>query len=132
MKKKNSFGISIGASSILVIIVILALVCFAGLSLASANADYSLCKKLSDRTQSYYETVSKTYEILAEEYKKEPSVNDRPFTVNSILNENQELQVEAVLSPSANDNLRYSIKKFEIVTVHEEALDNSLSLLIGN
>lgn len=132
MKKKNSFGISIGASSILVIIVILALVCFAGLSLASANADYLLCQKLSDRTQNYYEAVSKAYENLAEEYQKEPSGKDRPLTFNYSISDNQELQVNALLSPSNTPDSRYSISKFEIVTLREEELDDSLSLLIGH
>ena len=59
MKKKKTYGMNIGASSLLIIIVILCLVCFAGLSAVSALADYRLSEKLSARTTAYYEAVSK-------------------------------------------------------------------------
>ena len=59
MNKKKSYGLNIGASSVLVIMVILSLVCFAGLSFASANADYRLSSKLAERTTAYYEACNK-------------------------------------------------------------------------
>ena len=37
MKKEKTYGMNIGASSLLIIIVILCLVCFAGLSAVSAS-----------------------------------------------------------------------------------------------
>lgn len=128
MKKNKSFGISIGASSMLVIIVILALICFAGLSLASSNADYQLCLKLADRTQSYYGAVSRAYEQLALECQKEPSLQEDSISINEAINENQQLCVDALIHPSST--LHYSIQKFKIVTVSEEMPDTSLSLLI--
>ena len=45
MKRNRDFGLSIGAPSIVVIMVILCLVCFAGLSIVSANADFTLSRK---------------------------------------------------------------------------------------
>lgn len=53
-KKKRSFGISIGSSSILVVFVVLCLTTFATLSLVSANADYRLSRKTADAAASYY------------------------------------------------------------------------------
>lgn len=132
MKKRKNFGISIGASSILVVIVILALVCFAGLSLASANADYSLCNKLSDRTHNYYDAVSKTYETIAKESASDAikgvTASERSVNTNYAINDNQELHVEISLHPASGQ--RYEIKKFKIETINEEELDDSLSLLI--
>lgn len=128
MKKNKSFGISIGASSMLVIIIILALICFAGLSLASSNADYQLCLKLADRTQSYYGAVSRVYEQLAQECQKEPSLQEDSISLNEAINENQQLCVDATIHSS--DKLRYSIQKFKIETITEEVPDTSLSLLL--
>lgn len=53
-KKKRSFGISIGSSSILVVFVVLCLTTFATLSLVSANADYRLSRKTADAAAAYY------------------------------------------------------------------------------
>ena len=55
MKRNRDFGLSIGAPSIVVIMVILCLVCFAGLSIVSANADLTLSRKLAERTSAYYQ-----------------------------------------------------------------------------
>ena len=65
MNRKKSYGISVGTSSILVIIVILSLVCFAGLSVVSANADYRLSQKLAERTTTYYQATSMANRDLA-------------------------------------------------------------------
>lgn len=127
MKNKYSFGLNIGASSILVIVVILCLVSFAGLSLASANADYQLSKKLSDRTTSYYEAVSNAYTDI---YNKKESSSENSFEKTYIINENQQLYVSACLNSENKDN--YSIQTFKIKTIKEPELDSSLSLLLSN
>lgn len=128
MSKRRSFGISIGASSILVILVILTLVCFAGLSLASSSADQKLCRKLADRTEKYYEATSMAYADLCEASKKE-SAGANSFSKLYEINENQSLQVEAIINPS--DGSSYKITVFKVVTVKEPEIDDSLSLLIN-
>lgn len=55
MQKKDSGGINIGTSSVLVTFVLLALVTFAALSYMSAKSDYTLSKEVADRTASYYD-----------------------------------------------------------------------------
>lgn len=55
MQKKNSGGINIGTSSVLVTFVLLALVTFAALTYMSAKSDYTLSKEVADRTASYYD-----------------------------------------------------------------------------
>ncbi len=127
MKKKTTFGLNVGASSILVIVVILCLVCFAGLSVASANADYQLSLKLANRTSDYYEACSQAHRALNAE-KKEFS-EENPFQYSYPINDNQELRVEASLDPEADS---YHILKWQIVTVHEPEMDQSLTLLLGN
>jgi len=126
MSKKRISGTNIGASSILIIVIILSLVSFAGLSLASANADYKLCRKLADRTTDYYAATSKAYEELARECGGNKDESSR-VSLNIAINDVQELCVEALLHPA--DNERYRISKFMVVNVNEPELDNSLSLL---
>ncbi len=65
-KKKRSFGISIGSSSILVVFVVLCLTTFATLSLVSANADYRLSRKTADAAASYYALDAAGEELLAD------------------------------------------------------------------
>ncbi|MCR5501602.1 MAG: hypothetical protein K6F53_01185 [Lachnospiraceae bacterium] len=127
MKKRASFGLNTGVSSILVIVVILCLVCFAGLSLASANADSQLSDKLAERTKSYYGACSEGYRALYE--AKKDSSSEDPFIRDIPMNENQALRIEAVLSPETGN---YEITRWQIVTISEPELDHSLTLYTGN
>lgn len=54
-KKKNSRGINIGTSSILVTFVLLCLVTFAALTYLSAQSDYNLSVQAARRTNYYYD-----------------------------------------------------------------------------
>ena len=128
MKKRKSFGISIGASSIMVIIVILTLICFAGLSLSSANADYQLSLKLAERTKSYYDATSTAYEHLQKQKELSNGV-ENSFNEQIPINDNQMLELKALLLSDANSN-NYEIKSFKIINIKQPDLDDSLSLLL--
>lgn len=150
MNRKKSYGISVGTSSILVIIVILSLVCFAGLSVVSANADYRLSQKLAQRTTTYYEATSlahkdlslldsKLREIYATsssssdyENKIKESLSDS-LTYSYVISDSQSLivAVTPVYPVNATDGL-FTIDYFQIVTTDEPIPDTSLSLLLGN
>lgn len=65
MNKRHGIRVHVGASSILLIFVILCLVSFAVLSLSSAEADLRLTSKVSDRTSAYYEACNKAESNLA-------------------------------------------------------------------
>ena len=130
MKKTNNFNLNIGASSILVIVIILTLVSFAGLSVASASADYRLSKRLADRSSAYYNAVSCAYKDLSEIKKESSSSSDNSFEKTYPINENQSLSVIADLNPS--DGKSYALKSFNVITISEPEIDNSLSLLLGN
>lgn len=64
-RKRNDFSLNIGTSSILFIFVVLCLVSFAILSLASSLSDNKLSKKVLDYTVSYSEACNDAYERLA-------------------------------------------------------------------
>ena len=132
MKKNRSFGMNIGTSSILVIVVILTLVCFAGLSLASSNADYQLCKKLADRTTAYYNATSMAYETLADETtagKSSDNEKEPSYKGSFKINDSQVLKVNAILNPADGSN--YILTSFDVVNVETPKLDTDLSLLLN-
>ena len=150
MNKKKSYGLNIGASSVLVIMVILSLVCFAGLSFASANADYRLSRKLADRTTAYYQACNDAYTIIgdlskdleavynssdsASDYKtkiKESLTDSLIFTCN--INENQALQVEiSPVYPASPNDLLYEITCWQIINLTIPELDESLPVFLGD
>ncbi len=66
MRAKQSTGINIGGSSILVIFVLLCLTTFATLSMVSANADYKLALKSAEALEKYYAADAVAEEVLAQ------------------------------------------------------------------
>lgn len=64
-KKKTEFSLNIGISSMLFIFIILCIVSFAVLSLASAQSDYRLSKKVYDHTKAYSEACNEAEERIA-------------------------------------------------------------------
>lgn len=150
MNKKKSYGVNVGTSSILVIIVILCLVCFAGLSIVSATADYKLSSKLAERTTSYYNASNLANEKLGElhhafltlyresatqeEYmqKIKESYGDS-LTASYSVNDLQSLivSIEPVYPEDENGNF-FKITQFQVITTEEVELDNSLPVLFGD
>lgn len=144
MENKKKSGSSIGASSLLVIIVVLCLVCFAALSITSANADLRLSQKLAERTSSYYGAcneaqitlknlcviLSSIYEESSneEEYnqKIKESLTDS-LSFSCPINENQILQVSvSPLYPSNASGDFLKITSWQIVNTTSLDLDKSL------
>lgn len=150
MHNKKRFGISVGLSSILIIIVILCLVCFAGLSIVSAAADYKLSNRLAERTTSYYEASSLANQKLAdldqvfrivyqessseEEYLKKikESYTDS-LTFSYPVSDTQALSVSVLpVYPEDETGSFFQVTSFQIVITEEMELNNSLPVLFGN
>lgn len=151
METKRSYGINIGASSILIIIVILCLVCFAGLSMASANADYGLSQKLAERTTAYYEAGNEAQLVLAQlsqklsvfyaestdkadyEQKIKESLLEDSFTFFVSINENQSLKVSiSALYPDSKDGDYLEINCWQVVNLTTPELDQTLPVFLGD
>ncbi|MBR6003766.1 MAG: hypothetical protein IK068_03485, partial [Lachnospiraceae bacterium] len=64
-KKKREFSLNVGVSSILFIFVILCLVSFSTLSLASAMSDYKLGNKVKNNTEMYFNACNEAEDDLA-------------------------------------------------------------------
>lgn len=144
MKGKKRYGLNIGTSSILIIIVILCLVCFSGLSITSANADYRLSKRLADRTTAYYDACNQAQSALATlsekleafyqqssskadyENKIKESLQDS-LTFSYLINENQILQVSvSPLYPDTAEGDFIEITGWQVINITTPELDNSL------
>lgn len=144
METKKRAGLNIGASSLLVIIVILSLVCFAALSITSASADLRLTRKLADRTASYYnacneaqttlknlsDALSSIYEESSDEdaymQKIKESLTDS-LTFSYSINENQMLKISvSPLYPENTSGNFLEITCWQIVNLASPELDESL------
>ena len=150
MRNKKSYGVNIGTSSILVIIVILCLICFAGLSIVSANADFKLSEKLADRTTSYYAATSRANEDLAAIDKEfahiyQESTGEKDYfakikesysdslTFDYSINDMQSLIVTInPVYPSNLDGDFFTVSRFQIVTTDEPEMDQSLPVFTSN
>lgn len=150
MKGKKRYGLNIGTSSILIIIVILCLVCFSGLSITSANADYRLSKRLADRTTAYYDACNQAQSALATlsekleafyqqssskadyENKIKESLQDS-LTFSYLINENQILQVSvSPLYPDTAEGDFIEITGWQVINITTPELDNSLPVFGSN
>lgn len=150
MNPKKTYGVNIGTSSILIIIVILCLVSFAGLSVVSANADYKLSQKLADRTTAYYRASSLANERLAalhhelsDIYRESSSEDSFYQTIKEscsdslrfscIVSDTQVLSVsvEPVYPADATDSFFY-ITDFSVVAAAAPELDDTLPVFLGN
>lgn len=129
MNKKRRFGLNIGAPSMVVIMVILCLVCFAGLSMVSANADLTLSRKMAERTTAYYDACNAAQQALLEASKKEPFEDS--FSNTYPINENQILSVKAIWNTDA-DVPSYTITEWEVITTSVPELDTSLPVLFSD
>lgn len=110
--------------------VILCLVCFAGLSIVSANADLTLSRKLAERTSAYYQACNEAQEDLLEASKKEPLEDS--FSCDYVMNENQILSVNASFLEAASGERTYTITRWQVVTTQTPELDQSLPVFTGN
>ena len=147
MAKKKSYGISTGTSSLLVIIVILSLICFAGLSIVSASADYKLSQKLATRTSAYYQGTSDANQQLASLHEAfsqiyaESTDADSYFakikesyadslTYSYPISDTHSLKVAVhALYPENADGAFFAIDQFQIISTQELQLDESLPVL---
>lgn len=158
MEKKNYPAVNIGSASMLVIFIILCLVTFSVLSVASTNSDRTYAQNVADRTEQYYNACNKAEEVLAAidsvisasyrqygaDYLKEgaallpASLSDVPlesadFPVISFsvrLNESQELFVAFKLqTPSDSASALYQILSWKEISTEDWNYDEPLNLM---
>lgn len=133
-KTKQSFGMNIGSTSILLIFVILCLVSFAVLSIVSANADSKLTQKVLDRTTAYYEACNSAETALAAVDNTLRSVYESSSDSESYfeavghnksyaipVSDLQTLQVTIeILYPENDEDTFYRITNWQVITTDVE------------
>ena len=148
-KSNNSSFFNIGSSSLLVVFLVLVLVTFAALSLATANNDLSYSKQLADRRTSYYEATSEANQIIADldkalmsgtysddyEIKSEKasdiSVEKDTISFKIDFTDSQALDVELKLTSEdgSDEYIYYEITKWQTVSTKEWNADDHVNLI---
>lgn len=138
--KNNSQNVNIGSSSILMIFVVLCLISFATLSIASSKSDYNLSDKFAQKTSAYYlacNSAERSIASIDQSLKQTASslTEAEYFTVvgNSMsfyipINDLQSLYIALVpLYPINEGDSYYSLTHYEVVTLKSLEPDNSLN-----
>ncbi|MGN1159746.1 MAG: hypothetical protein ACI4SE_06060 [Lachnospiraceae bacterium] len=141
--KNKRYGVNVGSSSILIIFVVVCLVCFAALSIVSANSDYKMTKKMADREIHYYSacndayralfdidlTLQKLYESVDNEddfYMQAGRQKSFAYPVSDI----QSLQVTITIQyPQTDTDPFYEITQWRVITTGTLEYDETLPLL---
>lgn len=128
-KKKSSFHLNVGTSSILMIFVILCLVCFATLSIVSANADNKLSSRVLERTTAYYNacneaeiSLSQIDDTLISAYQSSATMDDyfdavgHTVTFTVPISDLQTLHVGIeILYPVSDEDTFYRITQWQVI-----------------
>ncbi len=142
-KKKREFSLNVGVSSILFIFVILCLVSFSTLSLASAMSDYKREEKVKPHSEVYFEACNEAQEGLAELDATLSSLYDsgisrvgyyeqvgkkKSFALP--LSEYQTLIVEVKINyPEKSNDSFYEVTKWAVETTGTLEYDDHLNVL---
>lgn len=132
MKKRKGEAsfLHIGSSSLLVIFVILCLVTFAALALASAQRDYAFSSRMAQRKAAYYQASNAAEERLAsidEALSQGTPVKAEDLSYQIPIGERQALSV--VLTTDAGSDTFYQIKSWQIINTVDWKDDEPLPLL---
>ena len=140
MRKKKEMSLNVGTSSILFIFVILCLISFAILSLASAMSDYRLSSRVATNTKAYYTACNDAEEALAQTdatlkrlydtgisrtgyYDQVGKTKSFAFDISDIQYLNVEIKI---LYPAASGEEFYEITSWQVVTTKELEYDETL------
>jgi len=138
--KQQAPLIHIGASSLLVVFLVLCLVIFAALSLTSAQNDASYSGRMADRRTDFYNACNQAEQLLEEIdsrlEKQGPeadlsdlgvSAEDGLLNFSVPLNDDQAISV--VLEPTADGPHYYEILAYRIVTTASQEEEGPLPLM---
>jgi hypothetical protein len=144
-KKKISFGTSMGVSSIIAILVVLVLVVFATLSIATSKADLTLALKTADSVRAFYDAdavaedrmfeVSEAIgggdewqaELLQKDFSVSPNGDDGALVAYTVpIDDNRNLNVELLIDGEGN----MARNLWQVVPAKEYVADNSINLVM--
>lgn len=132
MRKKEQPMIGTGASSVLMIFVVLCLVVFAVLSLSSADADLRLSRQFAERTTAWYQAENRANDRIKEIDGKltEPYNNREEYSFSETVDETGRLDVVLQVEDSGNgQGSRLQIVKWKSVSEGEWNPDRTLPVM---
>ena len=144
MAKKTNFPLNIGMSSILLIFVVLCLISFSILSIASANADKKLSQKVLDRSVAYYNAcnqaeemlknidteLTKVYESTSNEDAYLSLISSYETTYDFPISDLQSLQVKLnYVYPESEHQSLYEIVSWKVINTQELEYDEQLHVI---
>lgn len=159
MKQRTSIHIGVGASSMMMIFVVLCLTALGILSFASAKADMTLTQKVKESTTAYYSgqykverTLSEIDEILRNaseesngsqqayeasvrkclENEEDMSLEGNLLYFEISISPSMKIQVEAVISNLNEPDARIQVVRNQLINTGEWDTDHGLELWDGN
>lgn len=134
MRRNLGGNLNIGASSLLLIFIVLSLVSFAVLSLSSSINDKNIVDDSLKRSQSYYSACNDAQHWLAETnalLSADGNVGaSSDLTHTFTINDSQELHVAIQPIPEDENGYKYTITEWRVVNTEIHEIDNHLNLLI--
>lgn len=132
MKRREHPVTGTGASSVLMVFVVLCLVVFAVLSFSSADADLRLSRQFAERTTAYYQAENRANDRIKEidGNLREPYNNREEFSFSENVDETGRLEVVLKVRDSENETgPRLQIVKWQSVTEGEWNPDRTLPVM---
>jgi hypothetical protein len=146
-RTKRQFGVGIGASSLLVVFVVLCLTTFAALSLVSARADRSLAQRSAQASQAYYAAdleaerwLSGLVNALENHGDWERVLGNRgavwerqgtAYTVfySQPISQEKTLKIEVLLTPGGDGKVDWIRQKWQVEVTPQEEEETPLGVL---
>ncbi|MCR4902474.1 MAG: hypothetical protein K6A23_06425 [Butyrivibrio sp.] len=122
MKREINLGTHVGASSILLIMMVLSLISFSTLAIVNAHADYNLTNNLAQRELNYYQAAHNANAWIASMDTANSSVSYKAFPISDI----QNLEVTIEPEEDSKDFKNVKITQWQIITDTDVEYDNSL------
>lgn len=132
MKRREHPVTGTGASSVLMVFVVLCLVVFAVLSFSSADADLRLSRQFAERTTAYYQAENRANDRIKEidGNLQEPYNNREEFSFSENVDETGRLEVVLKVRDSENETGQHlQIVKWQSVTEGEWNPDRTLPVM---
>ena len=126
-KRKQSYPINIGTSTLLVVFLILCMFTFAAISLTTARKEYKDAKNSAERNKEYYTAANYAEMKLNELNQAAEHETDVSFAI--AINDSQALDV--ILKWNQNDK-KYDILSWTTVNTAEWKGSDSSQLIIPN
>lgn len=118
MNKNTSFSLNIGLPTIFLVFIVLSLLSLGILSFVSAKADWNLCQKAKEHTNSYYQACNQAEEYLASDQK---TTGTKLFSIS-------DLQALQITLTQKNSNY-FTLKEWKVILKDDISYNEHLNVI---